>query len=327
VGLAGAKWVGRCVEENIARENEQAFVRTRGENGKTYVSRRCSNNHGRYIEITESGRGGRRGRVVIPEGRRMSGWRGFGKELQLLFPEQQHSPGVSRHTREVVVGEKQPMQGVEEVAGIHGQKTYAGVVGRGAQAKCNKEKAPKMVVVPPQPAPAASRGFISGKKLDIQNIPQNQAHARIRLPLRFFPNQNISSDNGKLGTRLIISLNEGEKRLVSRRLKEVDQPLDQTCATWVPRVNIKPTFTNGPSTQVGSSYQPHFEKGESSGLSRVGSGCMDVGPKNVEHLHSRPAELNLVEMGSPLTLEHLGSHEEIVAGTGDVRKTQSGSSS
>ena len=53
-------------------------------------------------------------------------------------------------------GEKQPMQGVEEVAGIHGQKTYVGVVGRGAQVKCNKEKAPKMVVVPPQPAPAAS---------------------------------------------------------------------------------------------------------------------------------------------------------------------------
>ena len=135
-------------------------------------------------------------------------------------------------------GEKQPMQGVEEVAGIHGQKTYAGVVGRGAQAKCEKEKAPKMVVVPPQPALAASRGFVSGKKLDIQNIPQNQAHAKIRLPLRFFPNQNISSDNCKLGTGLIISLNEGEKRRVSRRLREVDQPLDQTCATWVSKLSL-----------------------------------------------------------------------------------------
>ena len=63
---------------------------------------------------------------------------------------------------------------------------------------------------------------------------------------------------------------------------------------------------------MGSSYQPHFEKGESSGLSRVGSGCMDVGPKNLEHWHSRSAELNPVEMGSPLTLEHFSSHEEIV---------------
>jgi hypothetical protein len=188
----------------------------------------------------------------------MSGWRGFGKELQLLFPEQQHSPGVSRHTREVVVGEKQPMQGVEEVAGIHGQKTYAGVVGRGAQAKLRKRRLQKwwwcLHNQRRQPVGVSYQEI----NWSIQNIPQNQAHSKIRLPLRFFPNQNISSDNRKLGTGLIISLNEGEKRRVSRRLKEVDQPLDQTCATWVPRVNIKPTFTNGPSTQVGSSYQAPF---------------------------------------------------------------------
>ena len=133
-------------------------MRTRGENGKTNVSRRCSNNHGRYIEITESGRAGMRGRVMIPEGRKLSGWRGFGKELQLLLnPEQQHSHEVLRHNRDVVVGEAQPKKGVEVVAGIHGQNTYAGVVGRGVQAKIKKEKAPRMVVVPPQPSSEASR--------------------------------------------------------------------------------------------------------------------------------------------------------------------------
>ncbi len=47
LGLAGAKWIGQCVEENIVREKDQAFMRTQGENGKTYVSRRCSNDHGR----------------------------------------------------------------------------------------------------------------------------------------------------------------------------------------------------------------------------------------------------------------------------------------
>ena len=85
LGLAGAKWIGQCVEENIVREKDQAFIRTRAENGKTYVSRRCSNDHGRYLEFTECGRGSSRGRVVIPEGRKQSGWRGFGKELQLLL--------------------------------------------------------------------------------------------------------------------------------------------------------------------------------------------------------------------------------------------------
>lgn len=54
------------------------------ENGKTFVSRRSSNSFRRYIEVTECGKGGSRGHVVIPEGKNMSGWRGFGKEL-LLF--------------------------------------------------------------------------------------------------------------------------------------------------------------------------------------------------------------------------------------------------
>ena len=67
MGLTGAKWIGQCVEENIVREKDQAFVRTCKENGKTYVSRRCSNDHGRYLEFTECGRGGSMGRVVNPE--------------------------------------------------------------------------------------------------------------------------------------------------------------------------------------------------------------------------------------------------------------------
>ncbi|GMY19543.1 hypothetical protein FCV25MIE_14782 [Fagus crenata] len=210
------------------------------------------------------------------------------------------------------------MQDVEEVARIHGQKTYVGVVGRGVQATFEKEKAPKMVVVPPQPSLETSQGFVSGNKFAIQNTPQNQAHSKICLPLQFFPNQNISSDNRKLGTGLIICLNKGEKRCVSRRLKEEDQ---STRATWVPRVNHQP---NGPgqaiSTQVGSTYQPIFEKGESSGLSWVGPVYMDPRPKD---LSSRPAELNELnhaKVGTTLTLEHSGSNKEIVGGAGDITR-------
>lgn len=65
-GEEGAFWLGRCVAENITRESEQAFVRTPGENVKTYVIQRCSNYYGRYIEVTECGRGGSWGRMVIP---------------------------------------------------------------------------------------------------------------------------------------------------------------------------------------------------------------------------------------------------------------------
>jgi hypothetical protein len=55
------------VEENITREREQAFIRTRGERNKTYVIWRYGNIHGRYVKVTECGRGGSRGRIIISE--------------------------------------------------------------------------------------------------------------------------------------------------------------------------------------------------------------------------------------------------------------------
>jgi hypothetical protein len=131
LGLAGAKWIGQCVEENIVREKDQAFIRTRAENGKTYVSRRCSNDHGRYLEFTECGRGGSRGRVVIPEGRKQSGWRGFGKELQLLFvPDDGNGfQQATRQNRGVGDWVEKPRYTGDLVTGNKGKHTYAEVVG------------------------------------------------------------------------------------------------------------------------------------------------------------------------------------------------------
>ena len=36
MGMEGARWLGRCVEENIFKEGEKAFIRTLPENGKTF---------------------------------------------------------------------------------------------------------------------------------------------------------------------------------------------------------------------------------------------------------------------------------------------------
>lgn len=44
-------------------------MRTR-ENGKTYVTRRCSNSYKRYLKVMECGRGDSRGWMVIPEGQK-----------------------------------------------------------------------------------------------------------------------------------------------------------------------------------------------------------------------------------------------------------------
>jgi hypothetical protein len=85
MGKKGARWLGKCIEENIARETEQAFIRTFRESDKGYVIQRFNNKHGRYLEITEYGQGGCKGRLAIPEGQSQSGWRGFNKELTLLM--------------------------------------------------------------------------------------------------------------------------------------------------------------------------------------------------------------------------------------------------
>jgi hypothetical protein len=81
----GAWWLGLCVEENVAREGEKVFVRTLREHDKTFVSRRYSNKYGRYIEVLECDRGGSREQIVIPEGHKLNGWKGFSMELNLLL--------------------------------------------------------------------------------------------------------------------------------------------------------------------------------------------------------------------------------------------------
>ena len=53
MGKDGARWLGRCLAENITREKERAFVHTFLENGKTYVNCRESNSFGRFIDVTE----------------------------------------------------------------------------------------------------------------------------------------------------------------------------------------------------------------------------------------------------------------------------------
>ena len=85
MGKDRARWLGKCIEENVVRETEQAFVRTFRESDKGYVIRQFTNKNGCYLELIDYGRGGCKGRLAIPEGQKQSGWRGFNKELQLLL--------------------------------------------------------------------------------------------------------------------------------------------------------------------------------------------------------------------------------------------------
>jgi hypothetical protein len=85
MGKDGARWLGKCIEENIVRETEQVFIHTFRESDKGYVIHWFTNTNGWYLELTDYGRGGCKGRLAIPEGQKQSGWRGFSKELQILL--------------------------------------------------------------------------------------------------------------------------------------------------------------------------------------------------------------------------------------------------
>jgi hypothetical protein len=323
LGLAGAQWIGQCVEENIVREKDQAFIRTRGENGKTYVSRRCSNDHGRYLEFTECGRGGSRGRVVIPEGRKQSGWRGFGKELQLLLsPDDKNGKGLQqgpRQSRSGSDGVEMPRHTGDLVPGNKGILTYAGVVGARKSVK-TQDAGP---VVPPVLDSDRGSGVVRVElETEIaQSIPKTSTESKIRQPLRFFPNHNPPSQLRKLGKGLIIHISEHEKRRVTWSSKAEKESEQQSRVVsrekWVPKVNVENNGLVGDIHLVGSMDRPTFEVGET-------SGCMEGGPKDgpvlINHqgqtqvpipietqpevpirVETQPAEFNPGQMGTALT--------------------------
>ncbi len=208
-GKEGAIWLGRCVEENITREKDQAFIRTRGEHNKTYVIWCYSNIHGRYVEVTECGRGGSRGRIIILEGLNQNGWRGFVKELKLLLSPEPNNQGPqlgkTQHREEGAAGEvDRPVKGGD--CGVKGQSTYREVVGRGLMAIGGKEK--ELKVAPPLPALAIKRCDDDLKKSNPQLVPLLPAKSKIRVPLQFFPNGDPITEKRKLGAGLIISVNE-----------------------------------------------------------------------------------------------------------------------
>ena len=98
--------------------NSRHFFRFR-EGDIAYTFQKCSNAFGNYIVVTKLKAGGRRRLMIIPEGKVMCGWRGFGFELQgLITPKKpmkildgrhkqlQSNVNVSRSFATMVKGEK-----------------------------------------------------------------------------------------------------------------------------------------------------------------------------------------------------------------------------
>ncbi len=286
MGKEGARWLGRCIADNITREGDKAIVRTFLEHGKTYVNRRESNSYGRFIDVTESGRG----RIVIPEGQKQSGWRGFLKELQLfLDPVKTGKPSESKGIQQ------------EAIQGKRGERPYAAIVlDGGQQQKPRKEEHQQRGEKSGAVVESTVRtgvNFDGTKKrtngAESGEIPEIMPQMKKRSPLRFFPNLEPVSEKREFGTGLTIMVNAAGQRSVLRcsndnlsvnkqgvpRTKDFQDAqhrggLPNQSRRWVPRQRVLTQdkqgvglLTSEPKGQQLQVEGPRsiYEKGESSG--------------------------------------------------------------
>lgn len=77
-------WLASTLETLLDFPEVQDFVKSFREGSKLVTARRGENKAGRYLETTVYGLGGRKGFILIPEGRRGWGWRKFSGELRLV---------------------------------------------------------------------------------------------------------------------------------------------------------------------------------------------------------------------------------------------------
>ena len=79
MGEESAKRVLFYVEELISKQSIGLFMSTVREGGNVFILQLGSNTHGTFSLISELAKGKCKGFIVIPEGKKGSGWRGFGK--------------------------------------------------------------------------------------------------------------------------------------------------------------------------------------------------------------------------------------------------------
>ena len=273
MGKEGTRWLGRCMEENITREGEKAFIRTLREHGKTFIIRRYSNKYGRYIEVQECGMGGSRERIVIPEGQQHNGWKGFRKELNLLLNPEPRTNNHQLQGRDDRIGGTAMGKHARRVEGP--SKSYKEAVSRGARVAANRENMPKDKATEKmkdrtRTVPVTTVSEVEGKSGARSGINvTTEKTEQIRQPLRFFP-EAAPVIPRNLGTGITIHINETGQRQVTWTTKGNTKLEKQ----WVPRTRnedsqqLDSVFINGPKeTQGDKGFGPRsiYEVGESSG--------------------------------------------------------------
>ena len=294
MGKEGIRWLERCMDENIVREGEKAFIRTLREHGKTFIIRRYSNKFGRYLEVLECGMGGSRERIVILEGPIQNGWKGFNKELRILLNSE---PKTTKYPVQGGVGRIDGMEvGKNPRRGDGPWKSYREAVSMGQRKEEKREntqnretknmetkkekdgtKAVQVATVP------AIEGRIeSNPGADV--TAQNKERIKQRQPLRFFPDVAPGIPRN-LGKGITIHVNESGQRQVKWTTKRNTNVGKQ----WVPydrhedkskNQKVGLVLLDGPSkyraiedkASLGLGPRSTFEVGECSGSNTQLSG-------------------------------------------------------
>jgi hypothetical protein len=77
-----SEWLASTLEVLLGLPAEQDCVKSFKEGSKVLIARRGGNKAGRYLEATTFGLGGRKGSIIIPEGRGGWGWLEFSDKLR-----------------------------------------------------------------------------------------------------------------------------------------------------------------------------------------------------------------------------------------------------
>jgi hypothetical protein len=85
LGHEGIFWLLSTIEGVASSVNSKGFFRKIRTARSVFLSQRSFNIHGTYLAIEEFNGGGRRGFILLPEGKEKWGWCGFGKVLRFLL--------------------------------------------------------------------------------------------------------------------------------------------------------------------------------------------------------------------------------------------------
>ncbi|GLT71106.1 hypothetical protein SLA2020_431470 [Shorea laevis] len=81
VGKFCVEWLKKTVERMVLMDEDQPFTESSREGNRAFFAQRGANRAGCFLELAEYAVGGRRGLIIVPEGRDKRGWKRFAGEL------------------------------------------------------------------------------------------------------------------------------------------------------------------------------------------------------------------------------------------------------